>query len=173
MKNLVAKGILVGLLHVMIILALGAKLLYDRAQRPRVWVQTAPVDPDLPIRGRYIMLGLQVHSPKSWSAGIHDGDNVQLSVEDNQLIASKSEVPTGLSVSPQWQRGAQQDSWRLNEPVAFFIPEHAAVSFPPQPGEKLWGEDLWVEVTVPHKGRPRPIRLGIKRGSQWQPLNLR
>jgi hypothetical protein len=26
------------------------------------------------------------------------------------------------------------------------------------------GEELWVEVTIPKKGPPRPIRLGVKKG---------
>ena len=35
----------------------------DRATRPRVWVETAPYDPDLPIRGRYVSLQIVVDAP--------------------------------------------------------------------------------------------------------------
>ena len=45
------RGVLLALLHILIVCSLGAKLLYDRGHRPRVWIKVAPVDPDLPIRG--------------------------------------------------------------------------------------------------------------------------
>jgi len=69
------KGLLVALLHVAIVASLGAKLMVDRATRPRVWARTAPVDPDLPIRGRYVRLQIEVDgesnlrsaSPQAWN----------------------------------------------------------------------------------------------------------
>jgi len=51
-----AKGLLVAGLHVTLIASLGGKLLLDRATRPRVWVHVLPVDPDSPLRGRYVRL---------------------------------------------------------------------------------------------------------------------
>ena len=50
------KGLLVAALHLAIVASLGGKLLYDRATRPRVWVHVLPVDPDSPLRGRYVRL---------------------------------------------------------------------------------------------------------------------
>ncbi|MDM7951858.1 MAG: hypothetical protein QUV07_01365 [Cyanobium sp. CZS 25K] len=36
------------------------------------------------------------------------------------------------------------------------------------------GEQLWVEVTLPAQGPPRPIRLGVRRGEgPITPLELR
>lgn len=35
------------------------------------------------------------------------------------------------------------------------------------------GEELWIEVTVPKKGPPRPIRLAIKRGETFTPLDFK
>jgi len=52
------KGLLLAALHVALVLVIGGKLLYDRQQLPRLWVQTAPYDPDLPLRGRYVQLRL-------------------------------------------------------------------------------------------------------------------
>ena len=43
-----------------LVCTLGAKLLYDRATRPHVWIQVATYDPELPIRGRYLAFNLQV-----------------------------------------------------------------------------------------------------------------
>ena len=56
------KGLLVAALHLAIVCSLGAKLLYDRATRPRLWVHVMPVDPDLPLRGRYVRLRIEGRS---------------------------------------------------------------------------------------------------------------
>jgi hypothetical protein len=55
----------------------------------------------------------------------------------------------------------------LAEPVAFFIPEHAT-----DPSRRRNEEELWVEVTVPRRGPPRPIRLGLKKGDVLTPLEF-
>jgi hypothetical protein len=52
------------------------------------------------------------------------------------------------------------------EPVAFFLPEHAV-----DPSVRRAGEELWVEVTVPKRGPPRPIQLAVKRGESFTPLD--
>jgi hypothetical protein len=101
------RSVALAVIHVALVATLGAKLLLDRATRPRVWVRAVPVDPSLPIRGRYVSLKLMT-----------DG------------------TPT----------------------VAFFIPEHAD-----DPSRRAAGEELWAEVTMPKRGRPRPIRLGVKK----------
>jgi hypothetical protein len=53
------------------------------------------------------------------------------------------------------------------EPVLYFIPDTAA-----NPAVLKAGEELWVEVTIPRKGPPRPIQLALKSNGQWKPLNL-
>jgi len=53
------KGLIVAALHCAIGLSLTGKLMYDRATRPRIWVQALPWDPSLPIRGRYLALRLK------------------------------------------------------------------------------------------------------------------
>src|SRR5215472_11961228 len=58
--KLMMKGIIIALVQVGLVASLGAKLLYDRATRPRVWALAAPYDPNLPIRGRYVSLQLAV-----------------------------------------------------------------------------------------------------------------
>ena len=60
-------GLLVGLLQTALLLAVGSRLLLDRLNHPRAWTRTVPVDPNLPIRGRYV--DLQVEVPViGWSA---------------------------------------------------------------------------------------------------------
>jgi hypothetical protein len=64
--------------------------------------------------------------------------------------------------------GAQYFDRTSNQHVVFFVPEHPAefesLSFRPNAPE------LWAEVTIPRKGPSRPIRLGIKKDGQIQPV---
>ena len=60
--RLLQKGLIFAGLQCLMVLSLTGKLLYDRATCPRVWVKTAPWDPNLPIRGRYLSLQLQPES---------------------------------------------------------------------------------------------------------------
>ena len=172
MKTL-QKGLAVAVIQILIVLSVGGKLLYDRATRPRVWVRTASIDPDLPIRGRYLTLNLEVHPseppqvpkhPELYSGGYY----VDLAVENGQLVAHKTERPTGMTINTWgWQRNRGSDTYVLSSPVVFFLPEHAQG---PQLGRNT---ELWAEVTVPKKGPPRPIQLAIKRGNEWTPLTYR
>ncbi|MBI1738821.1 MAG: GDYXXLXY domain-containing protein [Acidobacteria bacterium] len=165
------RGVLLAVLQIALVLSLAGKMLYDRATRPRVWVKTAPVGPDLPIRGRYVQLRLEVI--EKWSPGRNKevdlkrwwDQDVELSVENNQLTALRTDKRTGLRLLlPSPPRIAPVV---LYEPVAYFIPEHIA-----DPSRRAQGEELWVEVTVPKKGPPRPIRLGVKKDGKLTPLEI-
>lgn len=172
-----SKGLVVAVLHLLIVLSLGGKLLYDRATRPRLWVKTESVDPDLPLRGRYFTLNLEVHAPEfarqspdpSRIAGAGSGP-VWLAVENGRLVAHNADLPTHLWVYPPARRRPDEagaDLCILQPGVTFFIGEHAET-----PRLKP-GDELWAEVTVPRKGPPRPIQLAIKHGSEWKPLTYR
>ena len=165
------KGLAVALIHILIVLSLGGKLLYDRATRPRVWVRTGSIDPDLPIRGRYFTLNLRVRAP-GLEAELHNptsytSTDVELSVENGVLVAHKTDRPTGMMLNSWTRQRGQGDDLFLSPSVMFFIPEHAEA---PRLGA---GGELWAEVTVPKKGPPRPIQLAIKRGQEWIPLTYR
>ena len=73
-------------------------------------------------------------------------------------------VPAGATARVQ----AGDRSAQLTEPVAYFIPEHAA-----DPSVRPAGEELWAEVSIPRRGPPRPIRLGVWRDGRLTPLDLR
>ncbi len=119
------KGLVIGAVQILLVMSLGAKLLIDRARYPRVWVEVAPFDPSLPIRGRYVRLKI-IGTPKVGGATI----------------------PT-------------------DQPLAYFIPDGV-----PDPSRRPSGEELWAEVTVPKKGPPRPIQLGVKKNGALTPLAL-
>jgi hypothetical protein len=160
------KGLVIAVVQVGLVASLGAKLLYDRLTLPSVWVRTAPYDPNLPIRGRYVRLRLMVEArgipdkpPGSFSGS---RPPVILQVKNNQLLALADPQehryrPVDLHVMFIGSGEARQAV--LDKPVAFFIPEHL-----PDPSQLKPGQELWVEVTVPPQGPPRPIRLGLKQG---------
>jgi hypothetical protein len=142
-------------LHVLLVLTVAGKYAWDRDRLPRAWANTMPVDPNLPIRGRYASLQLRVDP----SDGNTAWTTARLTAENGRLVAHPAQ--TGQSV---WRSG---ETWVLAEPVAFFLPEHAA-----DPTRIAPGEELWVEVSVPADGPPRPLRLGVKKDGVLRPLNL-
>ena len=158
------KGLLVAALHVVIVASLGGKLLIDRATRPRVWARAAPVDPTLPIRGRYVRLAIEAVPAGDLSGG--ESHTVALSVRDGRLVA----VPAAGSTNVTAQLGERtgEPVAVLDAPLAYFIPEHAA-----DPSRRPPGEELWVEVTIPRAGAPRPIRLGVKKDGLLTPLDVK
>lgn len=160
------KGLIVAVCHVAIVASLGAKLRVDRATRPRVWARAAPVDPDLPIRGRYVRLRVEADPSTDLKSTGWQGGPVALSVKDDRLVAAND--PESMKV---YARMATRDGAPvavLSEPLAYFIPEHAA-----DPSIRPPGEELWVEVTVPRAGAPRPIRLGVKKNGVLTPLDVK
>jgi len=169
------KGLVIAAVQVGIVASLGAKLLSDRSTLPRVWAAAAPFDPDLPIRGRYVSLQLAVELEGIEEVTSGQGRQqplppVTLRVEGDRLIAAAN--PKGSVGSSDLKvRFVQRGNDKLavlDRPVAFFIPEHV-----PDPSRRPPGEQLWVEVTVPRKGPPRPIQLGVKKdGGTIAPLDL-
>jgi hypothetical protein len=171
--------------------SVAAKYLYQRWSCPRVWTRTLVYDSSLPMRGRYLSLQLRVDGcqstlPSALQARFPrnidgttrpDGYSVtspqtipfraNLKVRDNKLEAIR--IPeadlrsTGVLVEAL--PGTSCDALRLAEPVDFYVAEQAAVPTPLKPGQ-----ELWVEVTVPPQGAPRPIQLALKEGGGWKPL---
>jgi uncharacterized membrane-anchored protein len=151
--------------QMLLVASVGAKFTLDRSNLPRVWAQTAPIDPDLPIRGRYVQLGVLVEPERGATSEASDFFTARLEVRGDELVAVEDEhgkhhvesVPCG-----------SKTCWRLSEPVAYFIPEDAE-----DPSRRAAGEELWVEVSVPRKGAPRPIQLGVKKSGAPAPLPWR
>jgi hypothetical protein len=153
------KGLLVAALHLAIVGSLGVKLLVDRATRPRVWARTAPIDPDSPLRGRYVRLRVEGEPI--------DFDEARTSV---RLMDWKGQLGFAPASSGPVAELSTRDGRHiavLDQPLAFFIPEHV-----PDPSVRPAGEELWVEVTLPRRGAPRPIRLAVKKDGVLTPLEF-
>jgi hypothetical protein len=197
-------GVSVALLlfQLLAVSAVAGKYLYQRWRCPRVWTRAAAIDPDLPMRGRYLSLQLTVDGcqstlpsaklatfPRDVNGAVKPGPYVlrpqpvefraNLKVENNKLVALRIEGQEDstngeeISASPS----APCDQMRLADPVDFYIADTAKSPLSLQPGPELRpgqelqpGPELWIEVTVPPKGAPRPIQLALKDSGAWKPL---
>ena len=159
-------GIALAIAHVLLVGTLGLKLLADRARLPRAWARTVPFDPDLPIRGRYVSLRLEVPLTEG-SGGARAGEYREARL---RTVGDRLEgiLDDDGPVSVRLDSTADGVVAGLVDPVAFFIPEHI-----PDPSLRPTGEQLWAEVTVPPRGPPRPIRLAVRRDGMLTPLEIR
>jgi len=172
--------------------SIAAKYLYQRRTCPRVWTVAAAFDPELPMRGRYIQTRLVVdgcHStlpsakaaafPRDYNGAVKPGPytlrpvpvtfRANLKVENNKLVGV---LIVGDETGREGQQvsaipGAGCDQMRLSTPTNFYVAEHASSPLPLKQGQQLW-----IEVTVPPKGPPRPIQMALKDNGVWKPLGL-
>ncbi|HXN51933.1 MAG TPA: hypothetical protein VN943_08355 [Candidatus Acidoferrum sp.] len=164
------KGLLLALLQVAVVASLGAKLAWDRHRLPRAWARAGTYDPNLPIRGRYLSLQLEIvcdgatATQERIKSGYARG---ALRAENGRVVSDCSSTTQGAHMF--WrQRPGQAPTTNLSEPVLFFLPEHAT-----DPWQQARGGELWAEVTLSANGPPRPIRLAIKQGETFTPLETR
>ena len=149
-------GLLLALLQGGLLLAVASLDQIENATQPRGWARTVPVDPDLPIRGRYVTFVLQV--PAEGVSSAASFASVELRVRDGRVVAGPASRGGGNPRNAALQKGGGSPSALLGEPLAFFLPEHSA-----DPSQRLADETLWAEVTLPRNGPPRPLRLGVER----------
>jgi len=181
------------LIQLALVGSIAAKYLYQRVSCPRVWIKAAAYDPELVMRGRYLSLNVTVDGcqstlpsalhatfPRNPDGTVRKGGftviggatvyfPAKLKVEDNKLFAIR--IPEAdlksKGVNVMAQSGSRCDDLRLEEPVDFYIAEHAA-----DPSRLSKGQELWIEVTVPPKGPPRPLQLALKQDGVWKPLAM-
>jgi hypothetical protein len=179
------------LVQLAIVSSVAGKYLYQRWTCPRVWARTVAVDPELPMRGRYLSLRLTVDGCGSTLPSAKDANfrrdingaaiqgpymlrastifHADLRVQDNRLTAIYLRDDRNGTLGQQvsvWP-GAACDAMRLDSPVDFYLPEHGA-----DPSRLKSGQELWVEVTVPPNGPPRPMQLALKDNGAWKPLAI-
>lgn len=168
-------GLALLFIQLVLVLSIAGKYLYERQTRPRVWVRAAQFDPALPLRGRYLALQLLVNAcglppeagskyppfyrgPRSWQW------NVSLVADNGKLVPM---------LAPQSQQvliisgGRPCDRATLSPQAMLFIPDRAELPLPLKPGQ-----DLWVEVTVPAAGPPRPLQIAVSSADGFRPLKL-
>jgi hypothetical protein len=168
-----------------LVLSIAGKYLYERKVCPRVWVRAAQYDPNLPMRGRYLALQLAVDACALPRDNAHHTAGYIMSnppdlgfwrwtvrpvVQNGKLVpvlASATDRPELTDEVTIWGR-RPCDRAILAKNVEYFIADTAKSPFPLKPGE-----ELWVEVTVPPMGPPRPIQLALAKNGAFTPLDLR
>ena len=168
-----------------LVLSIAGKYLYERKTCPRVWVRAAQYDPNAPMRGRYLALQLAVdacglprdtaHQLGGFARPGVPGDatswqwRVKPLVQNGKLVV----VPASYDETPELTEDVTLIAHRpcdraaLSEAVEYFIADTAKGL----PVLKK-GEELWVEVTVPPLGPPRPIQLGMSKDGAFAPLKM-
>ena len=164
------KGLALAALQFVLVACPFAKFQADRARYPRVWVNTQSFDPDLPIRGRYFAMRLIVEPLSAAGTKVPSYFAARLFVKDGHLIAEEApkESSSEVLIEVGGRRGTDAI---LQQPILFFLPEDAS-----KVGDLMKAArsgELWAEVTVPESGMPRPIRLGIKHGESFTPIEAR
>jgi hypothetical protein len=190
-------GVSIALLvfQLLVVSSIAGKYLWQRWRCPRVWTRASAIDPELPMRGRYLSLQLTVDGcqstlpsarlaafPRDVNGAVKPGPYVlrpqpvtfraNLKVENNKLVAVR---PEGQEIGGQENPAAGQeisampsapcDQMQVSDPVDFYIADTAKSPLPLHPGQ-----ELWLEVTVPPIGPPRPLQLALKDNGVWKPL---
>jgi len=185
-------GVSIALLviQLLIVSSVTGKYLWQRWRCPSVWTRATAIDPELPMRGRYLNLQLTVDGcqstlpsaklatfPRDVNGAVKPGPYVlrpqpvtfraNLKVENNKLVAVRVEggedPAAGQEISAM--PSAPCGQMTLTDGVDFYIGETAKSPLPVQPGQ-----ELWIDVTVPSTGPPRPIQLALKDNGAWKPL---
>lgn len=191
------RAIAVLLLQCLLVISIAIKFAWERKMRPRVWARAEFVKPDLPLRGRYLNPSIDVDA-----CDLKEYRDTVASRESAAVKTAQERAAKGLSVVPEnefsfWppvpadvkldagrlvaiapRRGAalqlmvrlRQNCHRVlaEGDMPFFIPDTTRF-----PSHLKANEELWVEVTMPPQGPPRPIQLAMKRDGIWTPLKLR
>ncbi len=192
--KLAGVSVALAVVQVALVSTVAAKYLYERWTSPRAWTRAAASVTDeagQAMRGRYLWLQLTVNGcestlpsaklaefPRDYNGAVKKGDyalragqtwafDARLKVDGNKLIAVRPEgsEDTRGAVPVLTAPGEPCDEMRLERRVDFYLPESAQSPLPLKAGE-----ELWVEVTVPKKGAPRPMQLAVKGNGQWKPL---
>jgi hypothetical protein len=178
-------GLILLVVQMVFVLSIAGKYLYERKTLPRIWVRAGQFDPNLPLRGRYLALQPEIDAcglprdPARLSEPFHDYNrrdslayrefSTTLEARNGKLVA----IDAGKRKNPgEVQRlivreNRPCDRAFLSEAIDFFIPDSARTPFPLKPRQ-----ELWVEVTVPQVGPPRPIQLALSDASGFHPLQL-
>jgi hypothetical protein len=183
-------AIAVLVIQLALVLSIGGKYLYERQTCPRVWARAVAFDPEMPMRGRYLSTQLVVDGcgstlpsathaqfPRDINGAVKPGPYVvrgapvnfeaALKVENNRLVAVRLEGNNNPNEGQRvWATNDLPcDQMHLQSATDFFISEHASSPMPLK-----HGQELWIEVTLPPMGPPRPIQLAVKDNGVWKPL---
>jgi hypothetical protein len=178
--RLTKRAVLLIVIQVLLVSTIAGKFLYERKVCPRVWTRAAQVDPDSPLRGRYLILPLRVDAcglPKvdqgkvgpMWgvAGGVQEYRRSDVAARGGKLVAVENKSPAGGDRLMIWiPKNTSCDRAILSPGTELYIPESAKM-----PALKA-GEEMWVEVTVPPKGPPRAIQIAVSGNGRFEPIRF-
>lgn len=167
----------------LLILSIAGKYLYERKTQPRIWARAIAIDPEAPLRGRYLSArlladGCSLKRSDAQSMPTYEIDqshatrtrswDVDLRANGGHLVAvSGTQSRPGETGRVYLKDTDPCDRAEVMQGVEYFIPEHAKS---PLPLKK--GEELWIEITVPMSGPPRPIQMAVSQASVFTILRF-
>jgi len=157
MRRSIIAGLVLAVIQSGAIAGLGVKASADRERLPRAWVKVRPVNTRVAVTGRYLQLYLVPESdvdPTKWP-------RVALSIRDGRVVA-RAVGGNGVRLFKPRDAGSLPA-------VLFPAVEH----YVPPSGEepaRLATKDLWMEVSVPARGAPRGVQLGVMVDGRIRPL---
>jgi hypothetical protein len=191
------RAVIVLILQCALVITIAIKFAWERKTRPRVWARAEFVDPNLPLRGRYLNPSVDVDAcgMKEYHEALAEQERTAQRVAD--AARARGQQITGSDIFPfygsvpadvkpvddrlvavfarnraslrlQLRRGQDCHYVPALGDMPFFVPDTAHL-----PTHLNKGEELWMQVTLPPEGPPRPIQLALKRDGVWTPLNLR
>jgi hypothetical protein len=175
-------------IQIVIVSSVAAKYFYERWTSPHVWTRGVIFGSQSTMGGRYFPITLKAngcgHMPppgptvileKQFNFGAEDEEialypppyQAKLRVSNNNLTAAwlPDDERSGTEVEVDYSQGGRCDVLLLVQPVPFYIPKRVEGRLSLRPGQ-----ELWIEVTLPPKGPPRPIQLALKDNGAWKPL---
>lgn len=185
-------AILLTLIQCVLVLTIAGKYAYERKVCPRVWTRSANVDPNSPLRGRYLVLSPEIDAcglkagegPNRGDSNGRPGSDPQaIQVQPPQfhywrakVIARQGKLvavempdstPSSTLVNVFQEKNKPCDRASIQSGIDYYIPDTA--KWPPELGAH---DSLWIEVTVPPAGPPRPIQLAVSRNGVFTPMPM-
>ena len=178
-------GLILMAIQLLLVLSVAGKYLYERKVCPRIWTRATQFDPNSPLRGRYLALQLVMNGcalPRDashYTEGYKDyyGKatpgywmwDVSLDVKDGHLTPQLADHLRGPKDIQRvtLQEGKPCDRSLLSSQEEYFIPDTAKGPF-----SLKTGQELWVEVTIPPSGPPRPIQIALSSEGRFAPLRF-
>jgi hypothetical protein len=180
------------LVQLVIVASVAAQYLYQLTVSPRVWVRAVALENQAAVSGRYVRLQLTVDGcqstlpsakaaefPRDFAGSATQGKfglragsmfRADLKVQEKRLVAINV---VGDETGRKGQQvmadpGSPCDQMQLWLPVEIYAGSQAD-----ELSHLNAGQELWVEVTVPKEGPPRPLQLAIKENGSWRPIATR
>ena len=130
-------------------------------------METAPYDPDMPIRGRYVNIALLVDADR---AAPGDGDRApnmflaRLEARGDALVAVQDD-----DNGRHWVRSGrcgERNCWQLADAARVLHSRARRRSLAPAARARRSGR----KSRCRRPGAPRPVRLGVKKGDAIEPI---